>query len=337
MPTPPSPRPLGGIARAEAFHHRREKLPPPAAQPAANAKPLPMHYDIATKVLMEKCREEILRRLVGVSVAQSSLVLELPQETVSVKRSDFAVLVTDEAGAVRLVLLEIQGRWERQIPLRLLDYRTRYILKHDVEAISCVLLLQPSGSATALYEDREVRYAYRLIKLYEMDAREIVEEKVLCLLPFVPLMRHGKDLLDRADSLLYESSLPRADKADMLTVMTIFAGLVSATLPLMLVARRRDIMIESAAYDIIKQEGLQQGLQEGLQEGLQQGLQKGKIQQAQEAILDNLETRFEVTPESVAAEIRGIEDLRMLKALHRSSVKIATLADFQELLKQAKG
>ena len=85
---------------------------------------------------------------------------------------------------------------------------------------------------------------------YEMDAREIVEESILCLMPFVPIMQHGEDLLDQADSLLYQSALSREDKADMLTVMTIFSGLISDKLPRMLVAKRRDIMIESAAYDV---------------------------------------------------------------------------------------
>ena len=209
-----------------------------------------MHYDIAAKILMEKCREQILRRLLGLSVSESSLLQELPQETVSVKRSDFAVMVTDESGARRLVLLEIQTRWDRQLPLRLLDYRSRHLLKYDVEAISCILLLRPSGEALTRYEDSEVTYAYRLIRLYEMDAREIVEESILCLMPFVPLMRHGEDLLDQADSLLYQSALSREDKADMLTVMTIFPRLISDKLPRMLVAKRRDIMIESAAYDV---------------------------------------------------------------------------------------
>jgi predicted transposase YdaD len=279
-----------------------------------------MHYDIAAKVLMEKCREQILRRLFGLSVAESSLLQELPQETVSVKRSDFAVMVKEESGARRLVLLEIQTRWDHQLPLRLLDYRSRYLLKYDVDAISCVLLLRPSGEALARYEDSEVTFAYRLIRLYEMDAREIVEENILCLMPFVPLMRHGEALLDQADSLLYQSALPREDKADMLTVMTIFSGLISDKLPRMLVARRRDIMIESAAYDVIKQEGLQQG----------------KIQEAQEAILDNLEARFEIAPESIAKEVQGIEELGVLKALHRGSVRVASLDEFKALLKKAK-
>ena len=87
-------------------------------------------------------------------------------------------------------------------------------------------------------------------------------------------------------------------------------------------------MIESAAYDVIKQEGLS--------EGLQQGLQQGKIQEAQEAGLDNIEARFEIVPESMAKEVQGIDDLGVLKALHRGSVKVATLDDFKALLKKAK-
>ncbi len=283
-----------------------------------------MHYDIAAKILMEKCREQILRRLFGLSIVESSLLEELPQETVSVKRSDFAVMVTEESGARRLVLLEIQTRWDRQLPLRLLDYRSRYLLKYDVDATSCVLLLRPSGEALSRYEDSEVTYAYRLIRLYEMDAREIIEENILCLMPFVPIMQHGEDLVEQADSLLYQSALPREDKADMLTVMTIFSGLISDKLPRMLVARRRDIMIESAAYDVIKQEGVSEGLQQG------------KIQEAQEAILDNLEARFEIVPESMAKEVQGIAELGVLKALHRGSVKVATLDEFKALLKKAR-
>ena len=83
-------------------------------------------------------------------------------------------------------------------------------------------------------------------------------------------------------------------------------------------------MIESAAYDVIKQEGLSEGLQQG------------KLQEAQEAVLDNLEARFEIVPESMAKEVQGIEELGVLKALRRGSVKVATLDQFKALLKKAK-
>ena len=103
-----------------------------------------------------------------------------------------------------------------------------------------------------------------VVRVYDLDAREIIDQQVICLLPFVPLMKNGQELTAIADQLLYQSPLPRSDKSDMLTVMTIFSGMVSTELSQLLVSRRRDLMIESAAYDLIKQEGLQQGLQEGL-------------------------------------------------------------------------
>jgi hypothetical protein len=278
-----------------------------------------MHYDIAAKVVMEKCRGEILRRLLGLSVSESTILEELPQETVSLKRSDFPLLVTEESGSQRLVLIEIQSEWDNHIPLRLLDYRSRYLLKHDVEAISCVLLLRPSNKAVASYEDNEVSYSYRLIPIYELDAREIIEEKILCLMPFVPLMQHGEELVETADTALYESSLSRQDRADMLTAMTIFSGLVSSTLPHQLIAKRRDIMIESAAYDIIKQEGRIEG----------------EIRQAQEGILDILEARFDVVPEPIAGLVREIQELGSLKTLRKSSIKVGTLQEFKDLLRKA--
>jgi len=71
-----------------------------------------------------------------------------------------------------------------------------------VGAFSCVILFRASGSATDFYEDKEVRFAYRLVKIYETDAREIVGQGPLCLLPFVPLIKHGTGLVDQADALI---------------------------------------------------------------------------------------------------------------------------------------
>jgi hypothetical protein len=279
-----------------------------------------VQYDIASKVLMEKCRGEILQRFLGIAVLESTILEELPQETVSVKRSDFPILVTDQDGRRQIVLIEIQSSWERHLPLRLLDYRTRHLLKHDVEVVSCILLLRPSPAVVERYVDKEVNYCYRVVRVYEMDAREILAERVLCLLPFVPLMKHGQELTARADEILYLSPLPRSDKSDMLTVMTIFSGMVSSELSQLLVSRRRDLMIESAAYDLIKQEGLLQG----------------SLQDARESILDILEVRFGVVPAAVAESVNAIEQLAVLRALRRKSAVVQTLDEFKSALAQAE-
>jgi hypothetical protein len=283
-----------------------------------------LKYDIASKVLMERCREEILRRFLGITVLESTILEELPQETVSVKRSDFPILVTNEDGRRQLVLLEIQTRWERQFPLRLLDYRTRHLLKHEVPVTSCVLLLQPSALARERYDDDEVSYCFTLVRIYDLEAKDILDQRVVCLLPFVPLMKNGPELATQADELLYNSALPRSEKADMLTVMTIFSGLISRELPQQLLARRRDLMVESAAYELIKNEGIQQGIQQGIQEGM--------LQEAREAIFDNLEVRFGSVPGSIAAIVSGISELPVLKALHRKSAAVQSLDEFKATL-----
>ena len=66
--------------------------------------------------------------------------------------------------------------------------------------------------------------------------------------------------------LVYRSEKTRPVKADMLTSMAILSGLVSPELPARLIARRKDIMIESAAYDIIKKEGYAEGRKEANQD-----------------------------------------------------------------------
>jgi hypothetical protein len=277
-------------------------------------------YDIAAKVLIESCRDELIQRLLGIQVKESTLIEELPQETVSVKRSDFPILVTDDRGKRTLVILEIQTFWNQNVPLNLLDYRIRYLLKHKITAISCVLLLRPSPSATDYYKDNEIQFTYHLVKVYEMDGVDIVSNGPLCLLPLVPLMKQGKTLLDKADQLIYKSDVSREQKANMLTSMAILSGLISEDMPKELILRRKDIMIESVAYDIIKQDGISEGIQ------------LGKVQEAREAVLEILDLRFEVVPRSLMKKIDGIEDLPVLKSLHKKAILVDSIEQFKEIL-----
>jgi len=91
-------------------------------------------------------------------------------------------------------------------------------------------------------------------------------------------------------------------------------------------------MVESAAYELIKNEGIQEGVQLGIQQGIQQGLHDGMLQEAREAILDNLEVRFGSVRGSIAAIVRGISELPVLKALHRNSAAVQSLEEFKATL-----
>jgi predicted transposase YdaD len=197
--------------------------------------------------------------------------------------------VTDRNGVSSIVILELQSSWEPDVALQLLDYRTRHILKLGLPALTCVLLLRASNLAHDRYEDAEVQFQYRLIRVFEWDARVILENKIICLAPFTPLMQHGEEVLIQAEELIYNSELSRMDKADLLTSMTILSGLVSPELPVKLLNRRRDIMIESAAYDLIKAEGIQQGMQQGMQQGIQQGMQQGIYHSIRKLLLNGID------------------------------------------------
>ena len=171
-----------------------------------------MVYDVAAKVLVEKCRDEILRVFLDIPVGESTVVEEVPQETVSLRRADFAIRVTTEDALPHMVVMEIQSRWEEDIPLRLLEYRTRYILKYGLKTTSILLLLQPSTKAINGYRDEEVTYEYRLVSIYDMDAREILDKSSPCLYPLIPLMRNGRAFAVEAEELLSKSSLSPGDK-----------------------------------------------------------------------------------------------------------------------------
>lgn len=285
-----------------------------------------MHYDIALKELLRHCSRPILEHLVGLAV-QSCTLVEVPQETTSVRRSDFPLRVTTREGDTFLVLVELQTQWQTDMPLRLLEYRTRHMLRERLDALSVVLLLRPGGNVQNVYEDREVQYHYRVVKVYEADARAVVENGPVCLLPLVPLMREGERLADEADRRIYESDLPRPVKADMLTILALLSGIVSKELVQRMLERRRDIMIESAAYELIKQEGIEEGMQKGLKEGL--------LKARREDVLALLKVRLAPSPgvlDDIAARLEAIDDLERLQDLLIAAAQVESLSAFEEEL-----
>ena len=82
-----------------------------------------MKYDIASKVLLSRCKDEILRHFAGFEIKTSMLIDTAPQETVSLRRADFALRAQFEDDTERLVLVEFLSHWKRESPVRLLEYR----------------------------------------------------------------------------------------------------------------------------------------------------------------------------------------------------------------------
>jgi hypothetical protein len=294
-----------------------------------------MKYDIATKVLMDKSGQKLIERFLGFTVEEFELIEELPQESVSLKRSDYILKVRTRHEGVLILVWEFLSNWNTKALLNLIDYTVRAMLKFEHPVFPILFLLQPDKRVCCPYEDKNITFRYRLIDAYELKAETFIKGDVY-LLPFVPLMHGGQkeSIILEAEQNIYTSSLSISDKADLLTALTIFTGLKSQEMARILMQRRRDIMIQSYAYELIKEEGRKEGIlegkQEGKHEGKQEGKQEGQVLSMQDAILDVLELRFKSVPSNIVRVVMQQNDLKFLHELHKRAVTANTLKEFED-------
>ena len=66
--------------------------------------------------------------------------------------------------------------------------------------------------------------------------------------------------------------------------------------------------------------------------GIKKGIQQGIQQNAREAVIDNLEVRFEVVPKSIVNKLNEIYDPSILKIFRRKAVKVKSLEEFEQII-----
>ena len=193
---------------------------------------------------------------------------------------------------------------------------------------SRLLLFKEHRGASGTYEERGLRFEFNLVRMWEIEGRELVEEGDVRLLPFVPLTRCGREDVLKAEERIYNSELERSVKSDLLTALAIFAGLKDEELMMELFKRRRDIMIESPAYELIKREGFE----EGMERGIEIGAERGKLEEAREMVLEALSFKFGLLPEELVRQVKSIREREVLKGLLRETIAANTLDEFKQRL-----
>lgn len=198
--------------------------------------------------------ELILRKFLGMETRSIQLLESLPGEIVSIRRSNFPLRVVLKEGQEVIVLVEIQIDFDRDSILSMIGYTVRLTLKYHLKVIPLVLLLTPSPLATGFYEDDIHTFKYQVVRFWEEEAEDFLDE--IYLYPFLPLMNHGEDFLEIAEMKICENTeLSSEEKGNLLTAMAIFTELKDKELATQIVKRRRDIMRQSAAYWVIREEG----------------------------------------------------------------------------------
>ena len=73
-------------------------------------------------------------------------------------------------------------------------------------------------------------------------------------------------------------------------------------------------------------------LKEGKKEGVKEGREDGERNATRNAVLEVLDAKFDRAADTVADSIKGLDDLVLLRTLHRGAVTSPTLDDFCKLL-----
>jgi len=207
--------------------------------------------------------------------------------------------------------------------------------KYDLPVYPVVFYLLPPGAGVTLpgfyhsqFMGLTAHQDFRVVPVWEMEARQVLEEGIVALAPFVPLMK-GADGGTIRDGVRLLREREVGEEAEV--ALALFASFVMEAEQIQQIVRwDMAVLRESPWYNQILEEGLQRGLEQGLQQGRQQGLQ--------ENILQVLRTRFELSQQKerpLADQLETIDDLDALRALFNHALLDVTLTDFSTQLERA--
>ena len=174
---------------------------------------------------------------------------------------------------------------------------------------------------------------FRVVRLWEMDPRPVLEADRLSLLPWVTLMRLSPGTLEEAAGRIASSGSARTagefvvlgglyDKSDLVTML----GRLSAMLS-------DEIIKESSFYQMILQEGIEKGIEKGIGKGIDRGLQAGRVQGAQRVLRRIVAQRFPRLKD--LAELKAVSDLDRIVTLTGALLKAKDTAAARAAIRRA--
>ena len=158
-------------------------------------------YDTAFKDLAEQ-EPELLLQLIG-ALPPDATVKVLPREiSAPMLAADQPYEVTSAAEHF-IAHVEAQTRWQADVPARVVEYKTLFWLNRHLPVRSYVLMLTPRGmpadvptSHTIEAQGLRLTGDFTVVKIWELPAAEALATGSPNLLPFIPLMAGGEQLLE---------------------------------------------------------------------------------------------------------------------------------------------
>jgi len=214
------------------------------------------------------------------------------------------------------------------MPQRLRAYTALAEEKYDLPVYPVVVYLLPPKSRQPLPKcyHREflglmAHQDFRVVKIWELDADEVLRGESLSLVPVVPLMKGADEEAIRAGVELIRR---KEAGEEMELVLAFFASFVMEPELISKIVRWDMAVIRESPW---YREILQEGFQEGIQKGLYQGLR--------DAILELIRTRFGISDgalEKLSQRLERIQESQTLKRLVVEAAQAESLEAFESRL-----
>jgi len=159
-------------------------------------------YDTAFKHLAEQDPEALLR-LIGALPPGAKVRVMAREISAPALAADQPYEVIGE-NLHYIAHLEEQTRWKQDVPNRIVEYDALFWINFHLPVRSFVLVLIPDGlpldaptEAVIEADGLTLTARFTIVRLWELSAEAALAQGRESLLPFIPLMQGGKDLLER--------------------------------------------------------------------------------------------------------------------------------------------
>ncbi len=239
-------------------------------------------------------------------------------------------------------MTELQFIYDKTMPERLAAYKLLAYQKYNLDVFVTVVNFLPPAEGeevkTAYHNEFMGQRAYmdfRVIKLWELDAKQVLAYNNPMLLPFVPLM-HGGDtkqmVIKCAERIRRE---PKA--AELEAILAIFASYVLNVETIRQIVRwEMPIVQESPIIKELSQmwleKGREEGIEKGREEGIERGIERGERKAKIESLNQILAIRFYVDLGELDQYFEKL-DLKSLTELAEVALTVDSFANFEDKLK----
>ncbi len=284
-------------------------------------------YDLILKALAGQYPEHFVTVVRGPG-AEVEKIERLEKEAVATQRTSDILLKVTESGYEYILLIEIQTRPEKKMPLRLLEYTAMHHRAHKKPVYPVLINLTGQGYREEFYtyeclDITVIDFNYRQFNLSEMNGCEFLHAAPVGLLPLVPLMRHSdspQEVLEACSRRVEREVLSEQDRASLFLGLAVISSLkLSKEIILKVIEVSK--MENSPLFDRIREEWED----------------RGKVKGIIFAILKTLEKNTGKKPDKFfESRLRAIDNEEIIEKLFYVAIEADSLEHFTDALEKVE-